>query len=162
MSTTNVRAIREAIAQRVRRIIPRNAQHRDMRWTWLEDRDAGRTVAGPTRSFDIVPGIAEETLEGYGDGIQYAVELRIRATYDRLTDVEFGEVASDDVADLAAMLVTAHEAVAGLIPFETNATKQQPLIRAEIDPDSTETRRTVEFVCTANFYASDTVELEDP
>jgi hypothetical protein len=161
MSTTNVRAIRTAIAQRIARIIPRNAQHREMRWTWVE-RDAGRDVRGPSRSFDLVPGIAEETLEGYGDGLQYAVELRLRATYDRLTDVEFGELASDDIADLAVMLVTAHEDVAGLIPFETNASKQEPIVRAEVDPDSTETRRMVEFIFRANFYASDTVQLEEP
>jgi hypothetical protein len=159
METTTLANIRTALAQLVVRIVPRHQAHRAVRWCWQDDQRSH--VAGPLRTFDLVPSIAEEVPGGaYGEGILYRSAFQLVATYDRWTDIEVTLAASDDGADLAAMLVRAHTTIAGMMPLEMEASARgEPLLLPLVDPESPEGRRVVRWLFVVKFWASDVVEL---
>lgn len=161
MSTTTLTDVRDGIAAQIRRIIPRHAASRSMRWRWAGDRNVANKVAGPSRTFDLLPALPIEVPGGgYGDGLQYAAEVAIRVTYDRMTDIDATLLGADDIADLSAMLVAVHIGIPGMLPIETEGSRSDPLLRAVIDPDSKESRRVVDLFFTVHYYAADTVSLE--
>lgn len=160
METTNLTAIRTALAQLVKRIVPRHEAHRSARWHWQDDQRS--TVSGPLRTFDLVPTIAEEVPGGaYGEGILYRSTFSLRAIYDRFSDLEVTLAASDDAADLAAALVRAHTTIAGMMPIEMEASSRaETLLLPLVDQESPEGRRAVTWLFGVRWWASDVVELD--
>lgn len=157
---TTLLAVRAALIIQIKTIVPRHEPRRAERWRWVGDLNTGSKVGGPGRSFDLIPDIATEVPGGaYGNGIQYSAELTIAAMYDRWSHVEFALAASDDGADLAALLVRAHTAIPGMLPIETEG-RSDILLRPVLDPTSTEARQKLGWVFTVNFWASDTVATE--
>lgn len=159
METTSLAALRTALAQLVTRIVPRYEPNRAVRWCWQDDQRSH--VAGPLRTFDLVPTIAEEVPGGaYGEGILYRSTFAFVAVYDRCSDVEVTLAASDDGADISAMLVRAHTTIPGMMPIEMEAsTRGEPLLVPLVDADSPDGRRVVRWLFTVKFWASDVVEM---
>jgi len=155
--TTDPEAIRQALAQRLQRVIPSLTWQQDTRWTFVEDVE----VSGSLRNFDLIFGdeaevVVDDTgVQGaYGGGIEYECEVSLVVSYP-VTEAERPRFMGADKRDVTALLETLHTFVPGMF-----AQKWSLAERVASSWTGTSGAYIGTHVFSIRFFAPDTVEVE--